>query len=133
MSKNFKDEALIKMIRNSVLSEKYNKTHYPEQELEFSEERPIYGDEYYFDEQPEASTERKDRKQKYRQFLSHPKWQKKRLKIMERDNWTCVQCGETELQLHVHHKRYMGEMPWDTPDKYLETVCFICHYNEHKN
>lgn len=68
----------------------------------------------------------------YLKKLKHPKWQKKRLEILNRDNWTCVECGATELTLHVHHLKYKGADPWDTPSKYLETLCEDCHKNEHK-
>ena len=33
---------------------------------------------------------------KYSEKLRDPRWQKARLKVLERDNWTCVNCGETE-------------------------------------
>jgi len=63
----------------------------------------------------------------YSKQLKHPKWQKKRLKILERDNFTCVHCGDTETTLNVHHKKYTG-MAWDAPDENLETVCEDCHF-----
>src|SRR6187402_680382 len=66
----------------------------------------------------------------YAEKLTNPKWQKKRLKILERDNWTCQECENTELTLHIHHKRYSGINPWDTDDKYLITLCSKCHSNE---
>mgnify|MGYP001010800090 CR=1 FL=1 len=35
--------------------------------------------------------------------------------------------------LHVHHKYYkMGLKPWEYPDDALETYCWICHENLHK-
>lgn len=62
--------------------------------------------------------------------LSDPRWQKRRLKILERDNWGCVRCGAKEKTLHVHHLKYVGE-PWDAPDDKLQTLCEDCHYQEH--
>jgi len=62
----------------------------------------------------------------YSEKLKHPKWQRKRLKILERDNFTCKYCGDTETELHVHHTKYEGE-PHEAPDEYLETVCKYCH------
>lgn len=59
--------------------------------------------------------------------LKNPKWQKKRLEIFQRDNFTCVYCSETEETLHVHHEKYIGENPWDTPNEFLKTVCETCH------
>lgn len=65
---------------------------------------------------------------KYSEKLKSPKWQKKRLKILERDNWTCQYCGATEDQLQVHHDKYNPNgNPWDIDDKELTTLCFRCH------
>jgi hypothetical protein len=64
----------------------------------------------------------------YQKKLLDPRWQKRRLEILKRDGWKCVNCGETEKSLHVHHKKYLaGYEPWDTPKKYLETLCGDCH------
>lgn len=62
----------------------------------------------------------------YARKLSNPKWQRKRLKILERDKWTCKKCGDTETELHVHHLEY-HKNPWDTPNKLLITLCAHCH------
>jgi hypothetical protein len=56
----------------------------------------------------------------------HPKWQQKRLRIMDRDGWKCIACGQSEVTLHVHHKAYNGQ-PWDVDDKFLQTLCEECH------
>lgn len=63
----------------------------------------------------------------YKEKLLDPRWQKKRLEILQRDNWTCQRCGETKETLHVHHVHYQGCEPWDTEDKYLRTMCSSCH------
>jgi len=63
----------------------------------------------------------------YAEKLKDPRWQKKRLKVFERDNWRCVYCNDENLTLHIHHERYEGNNPWDTPDEYLKTVCSPCH------
>ncbi len=63
----------------------------------------------------------------YSEKLKSPKWQKKRLKILERDDFTCQYCQDSESPLHIHHKKYVGDDPWDTPDEFLITVCEICH------
>lgn len=55
-----------------------------------------------------------------------PRWQKRRLEIMQRDGWACCACGNTEQTLHVHHKRYVGEL-WESPDEDLQTLCESCH------
>jgi len=62
----------------------------------------------------------------YAEKLKHPKWQKKRLAILSRDNFTCCLCGDTETNLQVHHLKYTGE-PWDAPDEDLQTLCEDCH------
>lgn len=68
---------------------------------------------------------------KYSDKLRDPRWQKKRLKILERDNWTCKYCGATDRTLHVHHNEYNGD-PWNANDEKLDTVCDICHDMFHK-
>jgi hypothetical protein len=55
-----------------------------------------------------------------------PRWQKRRLQIMERDGWACVACRRTDETLHVHHKAYYG-MPWEVSDHDLQTLCEKCH------
>jgi hypothetical protein len=68
----------------------------------------------------------------YKEQLKSPKWQKKRLEIMQRDNFTCQICGETEKQLHVHHLAYLpGRNIWDYSAQHLITVCEECHEFEH--
>lgn len=68
------------------------------------------------------------KKQTYSDKLKSPKWQKKRLEIMQRDKFTCKLCGDTETQLHVHHKEYInGNDPWEYDNKYLITLCEDCH------
>ena len=62
----------------------------------------------------------------YSRKLTDPRWQKKRLEILERDKWTCTVCKDSKLELHVHHEHYNGE-PWEADSKFLKTVCFVCH------
>lgn len=58
----------------------------------------------------------------------HPKWQMRRLERMKAANATCERCGETELTLNVHHKRYVrGRMVWEYADNELECLCEPCH------
>jgi hypothetical protein len=63
---------------------------------------------------------------KYSEKLRDPRWQKKRLKIMERDGFTCLCCGDSKSTLNVHHKQYSGN-PWEADDEALETLCEPCH------
>lgn len=55
-----------------------------------------------------------------------PRWQKRRLEIMERDGFQCIACGDKDSELHVHHKRYRGQ-PWEAEDDDMQTLCVYCH------
>lgn len=71
----------------------------------------------------------------FQRQLSDPRWQKKRLQILERDEWTCKRCGDTETTLTVHHKSYRMEGGkfvdyWDYHDDDLITFCTNCHEEE---
>lgn len=64
----------------------------------------------------------------YAEKLKSPKWQKLRLKILERDKWTCQSCFDTESTLNVHHKSYIfNNEIWDYPDDNFQTLCETCH------
>lgn len=63
----------------------------------------------------------------YSEKLKHPKWQKKRLEVLQRDNFSCVCCGNENKSLQVNHDIYIGFNPWDTPIENLRTVCETCH------
>lgn len=68
----------------------------------------------------------------YFEKLQDPRWQRKRLAIFERDEWKCQLCGDTETQLHAHHKTYRSYAdPWDYPDEELITYCKDCHHGGH--
>jgi len=62
----------------------------------------------------------------YSDKLKNPKWQKRRLEILNRDNFTCQMCADAETELQIHHKRYSGE-PHEAPDEDLITLCKHCH------
>ena len=64
---------------------------------------------------------------KYWEKLQDPRWQKKRLKILERDGFKCRDCGATEKTLHVHHCFYENGEPWDARANVLLTVCADFH------
>jgi len=65
---------------------------------------------------------------KYTELFKDPRWQKKRLEILSRDEFTCVICGDKENTLHVHHRRYInGRKPWEYDNNLLVTLCHSCH------
>lgn len=67
----------------------------------------------------------------YAQMLRDPRWQKKRLQILERDGWACASCEDATKTLEVHHKRYLkNKKPWEYDDRYLQTLCTNCHKDE---
>lgn len=68
----------------------------------------------------------------YAEKLLDPRWQRKRLEVLERDNWMCQYCFNSENTLHVHHLRYEDyyKNPWDYPMEYLITACEKCHKEE---
>jgi 5-methylcytosine-specific restriction endonuclease McrA len=69
----------------------------------------------------------------YSEQLKNPKWQRKRLEILERDDFKCQGCGNTDQTLHVHHYRYIkGKLYWDYDDELLVTLCDFCHKDWHK-
>ena len=63
----------------------------------------------------------------YKEKLRDPRWQKKRLEIFERDNWTCVFCGSKDKNLQCHHIIYRKLDPWDYPNDLYQTACEDCH------
>jgi hypothetical protein len=64
----------------------------------------------------------------YKELLTDPRWQKKRLQVLERDGWQCTNCGDQKKTLHVHHNHYeFGMAPWEYPEKSLAAVCKDCH------
>jgi len=63
----------------------------------------------------------------YSDKLKDPRWQKKRLRVMERDGFKCRDCGDEKETLHVHHCFYEKGDPWNTKDDFLLTLCETCH------
>lgn len=66
-------------------------------------------------------------KSDYSQKLLDPRWQRVKSRIQHRDDFTCRDCGARDKTLHVHHCYYAKGDPWDTPDKFLLTLCWECH------
>lgn len=64
----------------------------------------------------------------YSKLLRDPRWQKRRLSILNRDNFTCNDCKSQTKELHVHHVIYeKGVLPWNYDASGLMTLCEECH------
>lgn len=66
----------------------------------------------------------------YSDLLKDPRWQRRRLDIMNRDKFKCRSCESGTNTLNVHHFSYTGN-PWEADDKTLITLCEKCHSLEH--
>jgi len=70
----------------------------------------------------------------YSNLLKDPRWQKKRLEVMQRDNFSCTQCEDKTKTLNVHHIHYIrGNNPWEYPLSGLITLCENCHSSRRNN
>jgi 5-methylcytosine-specific restriction endonuclease McrA len=68
----------------------------------------------------------------YAEKLKDPRWQRKRLEIMDRDRFTCTECGDAAKTLHVHHTNYeAGKQPWEHDAANMTTLCESCHDEKH--
>lgn len=64
----------------------------------------------------------------YREKLKDPRWQRLRLKTLDRAEWCCEWCGDTAATLHVHHNFYVrGRQPWEYSAAELAVLCEHCH------
>jgi glutamine phosphoribosylpyrophosphate amidotransferase len=71
-------------------------------------------------------------KKTYFEKLKSPLWQKRRLEVMERDDWKCRICYAEGSTLAVHHIRYPKTgNPWDSDACDLVTLCESCHTSLH--
>ena len=69
---------------------------------------------------------------KYEELLKDPRWQRKRLEIMQRDNFTCQKCGCNDKPLNVHHLYYnKNKKPLEYDNSSLITLCEDCHRGKH--
>jgi len=66
--------------------------------------------------------------QSYYEMLRDPRWQRKRLEIMERADFRCESCGSGKQTLNVHHSLYQKELRlWEYADYTLFCLCEDCH------
>lgn len=57
-----------------------------------------------------------------------PRWQKKRLEVLERAEWHCENCGDSESELQVHHGFYeSNRKPWEYEPTAYFALCESCH------
>ena len=70
----------------------------------------------------------------YYKLLKDPRWQKRRLEILEQAEFRCIQCESEEKTLHVHHTIYRkGKKPWEYSDHDLQVLCESCHGDRHES
>lgn len=68
----------------------------------------------------------------YSELLRDPRWQRKRLEVMDRAGFACETCECKDKTLNVHHRLYRkGAMPWDYAPDELVCLCEDCHTEEH--
>lgn len=73
------------------------------------------------------------KKPSYYELLQHPKWQEKRLVIMNRAGFKCEWCLVEDRKLNVHHTYYEKDAkPWEYPDGSLLCLCDPCHRSAHE-
>ena len=73
---------------------------------------------------------------KQRRYWRSPEWKAIRQKVLERDDFTCVKCGEQEGNLQAHHcdnstKEGDFEAYKNCPLSEIETLCRSCHMIAH--
>ena len=69
----------------------------------------------------------------YQEQLKSPKWQKKRLQVLEYYNYECQLCHNDEKELHVHHLIYRdNHLLWDYDITEYAVLCKSCHKNWHE-
>jgi hypothetical protein len=72
-------------------------------------------------------------KKAYWELLRDPRWQKRRLEIMQLAEFRCEFCQEESKTLNVHHRIYRkGANPWDYSDNELQCLCEDCHKIQHE-
>lgn len=69
----------------------------------------------------------------YYQKLKDPRWQKRRLEVLDSSGFACQLCSNESSTLHVHHNAYIsGRDPWDYDEDQLTVLCEECHKNIHE-
>ncbi len=81
-----------------------------------------------FDEEAQARRQRQDR---YEQYLHSNPWYHKKMRVLERAQYLCERCGAANTALEVHHRKYSARGQEDIAD--LIAVCPRCHLELHHN
>lgn len=69
----------------------------------------------------------------YRSQYLDPRWQKKRLEVMQERHFTCEICYAKDQTLNVHHKQYISNKDvWDYENCQLSVICQDCHKQLHE-
>jgi hypothetical protein len=64
----------------------------------------------------------------YSKTLRDPRWQKKRLDVLNAAGFKCRECGAADKELQVHHCWYeKGSKPWEYEDECYMVLCDECH------
>lgn len=70
----------------------------------------------------------------YSEKLKNPKWQKKRLEVLNLRGFKCELCSCETKELHVHHRFYLkGREVWEYDNDVFQVLCCDCHTKEHEN
>lgn len=65
---------------------------------------------------------------RYADQLRDPRWQRKRLEVLQRHGFKCSECGSVDKTLNVHHAFYeRGKKPWEYESRFLRSLCERCH------
>jgi hypothetical protein len=63
-----------------------------------------------------------------------PRYQRFRLKALERAGWRCERCGAGHRSLHVHHLLYVrGAKPWQYALDCVQVLCDVHHRQAHRD
>jgi len=69
---------------------------------------------------------------KYSDQIKHPKWQKKRLEVLNLKGFKCEVCENEDKTLHVHHRFYLkNRNAWEYDNDVFQVLCEDCHSKIH--
>lgn len=67
---------------------------------------------------------------RYRLYLKSDAWKLKRMRLINRAEHRCTDCGKPRLILQLHHLTY--ERIYNELDSDLVVLCRACHKRRHK-